>query len=135
MSAGRAADSVPPSVKVIHARDFVRARPEGVFDLDESLRLLAEIEAAAAGLKNHDVLLDVRRAESELTPGDLWTLAQKLAEFRDAYRRKTAVLCPLERFDNARFFALCSENRGLNVRAFTSYEGAMGWILADEERK
>ncbi len=77
-------------------------------------------------------MLDVRLTESEMSPADLWFLAQKLAEFRSVFTRKTAVLCPLERFDRARFFALCAENRGLNVRAFTSYESAMEWILFNE---
>jgi hypothetical protein len=42
------------------------------------------------------------------------------------------VLCPLEKFDNARFFALCAENRGVNVHAFTSYEDAMEWLIAED---
>lgn len=33
-----------------------------------------------------------------------------------------------ERFDQARFFALCAENQGFNVQAFTSYEEAMEWL-------
>ena len=123
--------TMPAPVKVIHARDFVRARPEGVCDLEESIRLLTEIANAAAGLKEHDVVLDVRRVEPGLNVTELWTLAQKLAGFRNAFSRKTAVLCPLERFDNARFFVMCAENHGFNIRAFTSYEGAMEWILAD----
>ena len=134
MSAGPANSGMPPSVKVIQARDFVRARPEGVVDLEESMRLLAEIANAAAGLKDHDVVLDVRRVEPGLGTTELWTLAQKLADYRDVFRRKTAVLCPLERFDNARFFVMCAENRGLNIRAFTSYEGAMEWILGDNDQ-
>jgi hypothetical protein len=39
------------------------------------------------------------------------------------------VLCPLERFDHSRFFALCAENRGFDVRAFVSYEDAMEWLI------
>jgi hypothetical protein len=116
---------------VIHARLRSAAADEGVRS-GESIRLLTEIANAAAGLKDHDVVLDVRRVEPGLGTTDLWTLAQKLAEFHNVFSRKTAVLCPLVRFDNTRFFALCAENRGLNIRAFTSYEGAMEWILADE---
>jgi len=39
------------------------------------------------------------------------------------------VLCPLEKFDHSRFFALCAENRGFSIRAFTSYEEAMEWLI------
>jgi hypothetical protein len=35
----------------------------------------------------------------------------------------------MEKFDRARFFALCAENKGFNVEAFTSYEEAMDWLL------
>jgi len=41
------------------------------------------------------------------------------------------VLCPLEKFDRARFFAMCAENRGFNMRAFADYEQAMEWLMAD----
>ena len=36
------------------------------------------------------------------------------ARHRSAFSRKTAVLCPTNSFDNARFFAYCAENRGFN---------------------
>jgi hypothetical protein len=45
--------------------------------------------------------------------------------------RKTAVLCPRERFDNAKLFSLLAGNRGFRqFRAFLSYEDAMEWLLA-----
>jgi hypothetical protein len=131
MSAG-AAPPVPARVKVIHGRDFIRAQPEGVLQIEDSLRLLLEIAAAAADLKEHDVVLDMRHVDSQLSAADLWTLSQKLAEYRNVFTRKTAVLCPLERFDKARFFAMSAENQGFNIRAFTAYESAMEWILFDE---
>jgi hypothetical protein len=34
------------------------------------------------------------------------------------------------KFDRSRFFALCAENRGFNIQAFTSYEEAMEWLIA-----
>ena len=124
----------PPHVKVIHGRDFIRAQPQGDLHIEDSLRLLLDIAAAAADLKAHDVVLDMRQVDSHLSAADLWTLAQKLTEYRDVFTRKTAVLCPLERFDKARFFAMSAENHGFNIRAFTDYEGAMEWILFDEQQ-
>ena len=47
------------------------------------------------------------------------------------FLRKTAVLCPRERFDNARFFSLLAASHGFRgVRAFLAYEDAMEWLLA-----
>lgn len=61
---------------------------------------------------------------------DLWYLAAELSNLHKAFSRKTAVLCPLEQFDHAGFFALCAQNRGLQVRAFTSFEDAIEWLIA-----
>jgi hypothetical protein len=59
---------------------------------------------------------------------DLWYLAAELSKLRQAFSRKTAVLCPPERFDFAGFFALAAQNRGFRVGAFTSFEEAMTWL-------
>jgi hypothetical protein len=123
---------MPTKVSVIHARDFIRATPEGAFDFERSNKLLAEIAAAGAGLNDCGVILDTRKVESGLSPGDLWFLAARLAEDRKVFARKTAVLCPAERFERATFFSLCAENRGLNVRPLVSYEDAIEWLIADE---
>jgi hypothetical protein len=63
---------------------------------------------------------------------DLWYLAAELAKFRGASSRKTAVLCPVEEFDFAAFFALCAENQGFRIKAFTSFEDAIQWLIGME---
>lgn len=122
---------MPHQVKVIHASDFIRARPEGEFDLEASERLLGEIARAGAALEEFEILLDVRQAQGTMSATDLWSLAERLVRYRSTFARKTAILCPMEKFDRARFFALCAENRGFNIRAFTVYEEAMEWLLAE----
>lgn len=122
---------MPHQVKVIHASDFIRARPEGEFDLEASERLLGEIAKAGAALEDFEILLDVRKAQGTMSATDLWSLAEHLMHYRSTFARKTAILCPLERFDRARFFALCAENRGFNLQAFTEYEIAMEWLMAE----
>ena len=72
-----------------------------------------------------------REAQGVMSATDLWFLADKLVHYRSTFSRKTAVLCPLEKFDRARFFAMCAENRGFNIRAFADYEQAMEWLMAD----
>jgi hypothetical protein len=121
---------VPVTVKVIHWGDFIRARPDGNADLEQAEKLLQDIAAAGAGMQDFDILVDTRHVKGRLGVADLWSLAEKLARFRQTFSRRTAVLCPLERFDHVRFFALCAENRGFNVRAFASYEEAMEWLLS-----
>lgn len=120
---------MPKNVKVIQAREFVRGTPEGRVYLDEAEQLLKDIAAAGAGLEGFHVLVDTRRVSAGLSATELWYLSDKLARLRRDERRRIAILCPTERFDHTRFFALCAENRGLNVQAFSAYEDAMEWLL------
>ncbi len=125
---------MPANIRIIHAHDFIKATPEGKLDLDESKKLLIEIASAAAPLVDYDIVLDTRKAQSELSVTDLWYLVAEISDnFRKAFSRsrKTAVLCPLERFDHAGFFALCAQNRGLQISAFTSFTDAYEWLTAN----
>jgi len=120
---------MPANIKVIQARDFIRATPQGQVYLDKAEELLKRIAEAGAGLEDFEVLVDTRRTSGALSATDLWRLAEKLVGYRHTMARRTAILCPVENFDNTTFFALCAENRGFNIRAFTSYEEAMEWLL------
>ena len=123
---------MPRNIKVIRGPEFIRAQPEGQVHLEAAEQMLTEIAEAGAGLEDFQVLVDVRRTTGALEPAELWRLAQKLATHRRTFGHRTAVLCPMEKFDNARFFAMCAENRGINVHAFTSYEDAMEWLISDD---
>ena len=123
---------MPTRIQVIRANDFVRARPEGHLDLEGSGRVLDGIMDAVADLPTCSVVLDTRKAQVNVSAFDLWFLAQRLAEHRNGCVPKMAVLCPQERFDRARFFALCAVAHGFRVRPFTSYEDAMEWLILDD---
>lgn len=116
------------NIRIIHAHDFIKATPEGQFDLEKSKKLLMEIATASAPLVDYEIILDTRKTQVEMSVGALWQLAAELSNLRKVFSRKTAVLCPLERFDDAGFFALCAQNRGLQVMAFTSFEDAIEWL-------
>jgi hypothetical protein len=126
-------DPVPANIKVIQATEFVRATPEGKAYIEKAEALLKAIADASAGLEGFHVLVDTRRVTGALTASELWYLADKLARYRRTFGNKTAILCPVERFDHSRFFAMCAENKGFNVQSFTSYEDAMEWLLAVDE--
>jgi hypothetical protein len=121
---------MPATVRVIHWGDFIRARPDGNADIEQAEQLLKDIAQAGSGLQDFDILVDTRKVSGRLSVADLWSLAEKLVKFRQTFSRRTAILCPEERFDHVRFFALCAENRGFNVQAFASYEAAMEWLLS-----
>ena len=122
------------NIRVFHAQDFIKATPEGWLDRKQSMKLLLDIAAVAPKLANFHVILDTRKAQSGLSEIDLWFLASELSNhFRDVTQPpRISVLCPLERFNRAEFFALCANNRGCNVSAFTSFEKAYEWAIEDD---
>jgi len=123
---------MPTHIKIIHAHEFIRANAEGKLNLKESEKLLLEIMSMSAKHRKvkYEVILDTRKAQSELSFEDLWKLTDEFGKFRKGlFPGKTAVLCPLERFDHAGFFALCAQNSGYQINAFTSYSDAMEWLL------
>lgn len=121
---------MPTNIRVIHARDFILATPEGQLDREGTRKLLMEVASASASSAEYEILVDLRKAELEMSATDLWYLVAELGNFRKAFSRKTAVLCPHARFDRAEFFALCAQNRGFQIRAFTSFENAVKWLVA-----
>jgi len=119
------------NIRIIHAHDFIKATPEGQLDFDTSKKLLIEIATASASSSDYEIILDPRKADVEMSVTDLWYLAAELSKLGEAFSRRTAVLCPLDRFDRAGFFALCAQNMGFQVRAFTSFEEAVEWLIAN----
>jgi hypothetical protein len=118
-------------IRIVNARDFVSAKPDGVLNLEESEQLLRDVVGLSDPLDDFDILVDTRDAVSVLSATDLWFLADRLVRYPKTFAGRTAILCPAERFDHASFFALCAENQGIDMRAFTSYEDAMKWLNAE----
>ncbi len=120
------------NIRIIHAHEFIKATLEGQLDLDKVKRLLVEIASASGPSFHYEVIIDARKVQSELSIADLWYVVSDLSELHEAFSRKTAVLCPVERFHFGEFLALCAQNRGLQVNAFTSFEAAMEWLIEEE---
>ena len=118
------------NIRIIHAQDFITATAEGRLDFEKSRKLLTEIASASDPSVEYNIILDTRKAKVEMSVVELWHLAAEISNLRKVFARKTAVLCPINRFDDAAFFALCSQNRGMNIQAFASYEDAMEWLIA-----
>jgi len=117
-------------VKIVRTGDFAIVTPQGELDREKTGELIKKIAAATASLRDYEILVDTRKAQSGMSVSDLWYLAAQLSKVDETFSRKTAVLCPRERFDKAAFFALCAQNRGFPVRAFTSFEDAIEWLVA-----
>ena len=118
-------------IRIIRARDFIRAIPSGELDFEKAKKILIEIALKAEPLSNYEMILDMRKAEPLLSVTDIWTLATELRNLLKSFAGRIAVLTPIQRFDRASFFALCAQNRGFKINAFTSYEDAIEWLIAD----
>jgi len=123
--------AMPTNIKIIHAREFIRATPEGRLDFEESKKMLLDLASAASTLSGVHVILDVRKAEVETSMANLWHLANEYCNYRGVLSRKLAVLCSPAQFDRAAFFALCAEQRGLDMNVFTSYEETIEWLIEE----
>ena len=119
---------MPTDIRIVRSADFVKVTAQGEFDFAATRRALLEVAFSAASLSKYVVLVDTREAHALLTDVQLWTLAKEVQDHPAAFGRKTAILCRPERIDSAEFFALCAENRGAAVQAFTSFEKAMNWL-------
>lgn len=116
---------------MIQTHTFIKATPKGRLNRENMKKLLMDIASASAASGNSEILLDTRQAQSGMSLSDLWFLAAQLSRLGKAYSRKTAVLCPRERFNRVGFFALCAQNRGFLVNVFTSFEDAIEWLFAE----
>ena len=125
---------MPTHLRIIHAMDFIKATAQGTLDFEESRKALIDIATAVGPLADYEILLDTREARSHLSATDLWHLAAELAALGATFHHKTAILCPLARFRDARFFATCAREKGFQVRGFTSFEDAMAWLTEKPDR-
>lgn len=125
------------NLKIIRVRDFVKVTPQGTFDFAKAKQDMREASVVPGMFVNYDLLIDTRGAEVNLSTTDIWYLATELASLVDAhtkgYRAKVPVMCATKDFNHAEFFELCSQNRGMNVRAFTSFEDLFDWLSQPSE--
>jgi hypothetical protein len=118
------------TVCVVHPHDFLQARADGRADLESAKALLAKLATASQKLDHFEMLIDLRDSIGQLTADELYELADSLAEFKNTFLHRTAVLCPRDRFDNVRFFSLLATSRGYpHIRAFLTFEDAMDWLM------
>ena len=122
--------------KIISAQDFIKAKPSGELDLEQSKKVLIELAAIAEPPADYEILLDAREAYGNLTYVDVYQLVEVLGEHRSSFRNKIALLSREDRqFDNAKFMELCAKNRGFQVGAFNDFEKAIDWLTTCRDIK
>ncbi|MBW8015179.1 MAG: hypothetical protein FVQ82_03260 [Planctomycetes bacterium] len=126
--------------RVISGKDFIKAKPTGQIDLQESKKVLASIASITKPPADYEILLDIRdvnhngNAKKLINHFEILEFVKELVRNRSAFRNKIAVLSRDGRqLDNSRFMELCATNRGLNVKAFTSLEDSIQWLTTPIE--
>jgi hypothetical protein len=122
----------------IRVNDFLKVKPSGEFDKEESRKMLMRFGDIISESGGDNILFDFREAYAEvpLTFLDIYEFVAALGQCRKPCRSKIAVLTREGTpFDNARFFELCAGNRGFTAAAFTSFEEAINWFSNSKEAK
>jgi hypothetical protein len=124
---------MPVNYKIIQAKDFIKAKPTGGIDLDESKKVLGQIAEMAMVIGDCEILMDVREAYGDLDQDDLFELVLELGRHREAFRNKIAVLArDGEQLNKAVFVEMCANIDGFKVVAFADFEKATTWIQSDD---
>jgi hypothetical protein len=119
--------------KIIQAKDFIKAKPTGEIDLDESKKVLGQIAQMEELIGDHELLLDLREVHSNLNHADLHELILELGRHKEAFRSKIAVIArDDEQFNKAVFLEMCANIDGFTVTAFTDYEKAISWLQSND---
>jgi hypothetical protein len=117
-------------IRVIAARDFLRANVQGQFDLEASKALLRDLATAVVGCQDRHILIDTRETGTPiLTSSDLFELVQTLKQLGLGLLNRVAILRHLtDTFDRGRFFEMLATDRGMQVGTFDDFETAFEWL-------
>lgn len=120
---------MPTMYKIINAKDFIKAKPNGITDLEQSKQVLLELAMIAGLSPEHEILLDIRGSDAGLTHEELYELIKELEKQRSFFHNKIAVLSrDDEQYNRAGFFEICANLEGFQVAAFIDYEKAINWL-------
>jgi hypothetical protein len=126
-------DKMPVNYKIIQAKDFIKARPTGGIDLEESKKVLGQLAEMAKQVEDCEILVDVREAYGSMDVAELHELVLEFGRHRDAFRSKIAVIAREgEQFNKAVFVEMCAGIDGFKVVAFTDFEQAINWLQSDD---
>jgi hypothetical protein len=123
---------MPMELQIIRASEFIRLGARGQLDLKASREVLAVLADACRKRSIDRALLDARDIQTNLTPTDLAELVQAFREIGFTEKQRLALLHRGDQNYRARMFAFIGALRGWTLRAFDSYEEAIGWLSAGD---
>ena len=120
---------MPIDVKVVHAREFIQTKANGEFDLEGTQELFLAVFSKMKEAKVSEVVMDLRELTTNMTASDINELLSVLHHVGSWSTWKIAILYrPKDDWDRAKFFELGAQNKGYQVEAYQSFEGALNWL-------
>jgi hypothetical protein len=122
--------------KVIQAKDFIKARPSGEVDLEQSKKILCDVAEIVLAGGEFDVLMDIRETFGNLNHAEIIELVDELGRHPNAFRHKIAVLARDDQQFNKAVFAEMMANMSMHpykLSAFVEYEDAIEWLQSDSD--
>jgi len=117
-------------IRVVTAREFLRANRNGELDLDASRRRLADIVRECGTSERHHVLIDWRQTENGPLPvSDLFEVAADLEVAGLGNGHKVASLHRTEdELNVGRYFEVFAGTQGFAFQSFTDPSAALAWL-------
>jgi len=114
--------------QIIHPRDFLIAKANGVLDKVASISVLAKIVEDHP--EGEDLLIDLRKIEKFATSMlDVIEIITYMIENRKVFRYKIAIVGNINRVKQPEFVENFAFNRGLNLKIFGDFEEAIMWLM------
>jgi hypothetical protein len=115
-------------LQIIHPRDFLIAKANGVLDKDASISILTKIVEDHP--EGEDFLIDLRNIEKFATSiVDVIEIITYMIENRNVFRYKIAVLGDRNKAKQPEFVEDYAYNRGLDLKLFGDFEEALMWLM------
>ncbi|MDX1600733.1 MAG: hypothetical protein R3191_04380 [Anaerolineales bacterium] len=124
---------MPVNLQVVGGDEFIRARPTGQLDLEQSKELILKIAALESGRELSEALINLRHVEADLSVANVYELVSKFARSKQGRHKRLAVLVHPEGFDHAEFLELTAQNRGFDLRSFERCGEALDWLMGEPD--
>jgi hypothetical protein len=123
---------MPINLQVIHAKEFVRLDADEHLDFEATKQSLQALARACWKRGVNSAMVDLRGLPAlekpHFTPTQLAALVHTFRDAGFSTRQRLAILYRHDLYGGIRNFAFISRMRGLQVQAFSDYEGAMQWL-------
>ena len=125
---------MPIDIKIVPAREFIRTKANGEFDLEETKELFLAVFSKMKEANASEVVMDIREASTKMTASDINELLSVLNHVGSWSTWKIAIVYrPKDDWDRAKFFELGARNKGYRVGAFQAFETALMWLYTSHE--